>query len=161
MLHVRDQWKASSPPRVVLCPYIWDAFPYHNVNPETWEFAYCDAHYQYIWHFTYIITDSHLKINERKRTWFQDIYTSCVHSDSKWFVIHLLVFHLSNLKAEWTELCQFKSLNTKHKRQTDAYMIKNKQAIYVNKYHQKAYLFPLCLQYCDCSSSSACHSHWN
>ena len=28
-----------------LCPYIlWDAFPY--VNPETLEFAYCDAHYQ-------------------------------------------------------------------------------------------------------------------
>ena len=33
-----------------LCPYIWDAFPY--VNLETLEFAYCDVHYQYIRHFT-------------------------------------------------------------------------------------------------------------
>ena len=30
----------------VLCPYIWDVFPY--VNLETLQFAYCDAHYQYI-----------------------------------------------------------------------------------------------------------------
>ena len=34
-----------------LRPYIWDAF---LVNPETLEFAYCDAHYQYYIMYLYI-----------------------------------------------------------------------------------------------------------
>ena len=35
--------------------WLWDAFPY--VNPETLEFAYCDAHYQYILCFTNVVSE--------------------------------------------------------------------------------------------------------
>ena len=45
--HKPCQWKASSPPRVVCAHiFIWDTLPY--VNPETLEFAYCDAHCHYV-----------------------------------------------------------------------------------------------------------------